>query len=484
MNMSDTDSTRPAQRGPFTPSVEARARVADLRARLLAREPIRAAVIGLGKSGLAAAKLLRALGAQVTVLDDKAASWEGGSAQPIAEEPLESADLVVLSPGVPRTRPELARSIARDVLVGEIELASWVVEAPLVGITGTNGKSTTTALTAHLLAADGMRVFAGGNLGRPLSELALEKVEQGSTVDVAVVELSSYQLESIVDASFVAAAWLNLTPDHTDRYPSVEVYGQAKRRLIERRSINGTAVLNALDPAVHAAGDSLGGPIRWFAADAPAPLAAIRGTQATADGTATRVTDAGVERYTLINPAMVGEHNRANMAAAIECARLAGASAAGVQKGLATFGGLPHRIELVGEARGARWYNDSKATNVDSAMTAARAVAGPKILIAGGRDKGAPWDPLVALLRGQLRAVLAVGEATPIVLRAFAGEAPIVEDVGTVERAVARAAQLAQDGDAVLLSPACASLDQFKNYEVRGDLFRSLVQAMQREDVR
>ncbi len=482
--MFDTDSTRPAERGPFTPSVEARARVADLRTRLLARQPLRAAVIGLGKSGLAAARLLRTLGAEVAVFDDKPASWDGGSAQPLAAEPLESMDLVVLSPGVPRTRPELARAIARDVLVGETELASWVVEAPLVGITGTNGKSTTTALIAHLLASDGMRVFAGGNLGRPLSELALEKVEQGTTVDVAVVELSSYQLESIVDASVVAAAWLNLTPDHTDRYPSVEVYGLAKRRLIERRSLNGTAVLNGLDPAVRAHGASLGGPIRWFAADAASPLATANGTQATAESIATRTTDAGFERYTLTNPALVGEHNRANMAAAIECARLAGASQDGVQKGLLTFTGLPHRIELVGEVRGARWYNDSKATNVDSAMTAARAVAGPKILIAGGRDKGAPWEPLVDILRGQLRAVLAVGEATPIVLRAFAGQAPVVEEMGTVERAVARAAELAQPGDAVLLSPACASLDQFKNYEVRGDLFRRLVQDLPKGDAR
>lgn len=482
--MGHTDTTPPAQRGPFLPSFEGRSRIADLRRRLQAREPVAAAVIGMGKSGIAAARLLRALGAQVRAFDDKPGQLDDLVFVPLTEAALESAELVVLSPGVPRARPELARSIARGVLVGEIELASWVVECPLVGITGTNGKSTTTALTAHLLAADGMRVFAGGNLGRPLSELALEKVEQGTTVDVAVVELSSYQLESIVDAAFVAAAWLNLTPDHTDRYESVEHYGLAKRRLIEQRTIHGAAVLNALDPVVQAHGLALGGPVRWFAADSAAPLAVARGTYTTADGLATRTTDNGFERYNLTNPALVGAHNRANMAAAIECARLAGASERGVQSGLATFAGLPHRIELVGEARGARWYNDSKATNVDSAITAARAVAGSKILIAGGRDKGASWDPLVEVLRGELRAVLAVGEATPLVLRAFAGAAPVVEDVGTVEKAVARAAQLAQRGDAVLLSPACASLDQFKNYEVRGDLFRTLVRDLQEQEKR
>jgi UDP-N-acetylmuramoylalanine--D-glutamate ligase len=484
MMMRGTDSELPATTGPFSPALGARARVAALRTQLMAREPTTAAVVGLGKSGRAAAALLRALGARLIVLDDQPVTerWDGVTYGPISAELLEQADLVVLSPGVPRLRPELARSIERGVLVGEIELASWALEVPLIGITGTNGKSTTTALTAHLLEADGMRVFAGGNLGRPLSELALEKVVDGTTVDVAVVELSSYQLESLVEASFLVAAWLNLSPDHTDRYASVGLYAEAKRRLIERRSIRGSAVLNALDPVVHAHGAELGGPIRWFAADASSSLAGALGTQGTAEGRATRVSEAGFEHYDLTNPALVGEHNRANMAAAIECARLAGASVEGVQAGLRTFAGLPHRIEHVGVARGARWYNDSKATNVDSAMTAARAVSGPKILIAGGRDKGAPWAPLVELLRGQLRAVLAVGEATPIVLSSFAGVAPVVEDVGTVERAVARAAQLAQPGDAVLLSPACASLDQFKNYEARGDLFRALVRQLHEEE--
>jgi len=460
----------------FSPPADPGVRASALRDLLVGRHKIAAAVVGAGKSGKAAHSLLRALGATVMMLDDKP-----DSGTPITEETLERADLVVLSPGVPRSRPELARSIFRGVLIGEIELGAWFVDAPLVGITGTNGKSTTTALIAHLLAADGKRVFAGGNLGKPLCELALDRVKGRNPVDIAVVELSSYQLESIVLAQFLVTAWLNLTPDHTDRYPSFEHYGRAKRRILERRTIDGTAVLNANDPVVAGHGLELGGRKRWFAADADHELARKNGTQADASGTAIRTADV-VETYDLINPKLVGEHNRANMAAAIECARLAGASFASVQAGLRSFGGLPHRIEVVGRARGATWYNDSKATNVDSALIAVRAIKGPKIIIAGGRDKGAPWDPLVELARPDLRAVLAVGEATPIVMKAFAGASPIVEDLGTVERAVARAAELAQPGDHVLLSPACASLDQFTNYEARGDLFRRLVQDLETKE--
>ncbi|MFO0726877.1 MAG: UDP-N-acetylmuramoyl-L-alanine--D-glutamate ligase [Myxococcota bacterium] len=468
------------EKNPFQPTMGARLRVAEIREKLAAGD-LSAAVVGGGKSGLAAAELLASRGASVCILDDKTldpaalARVPGAKTGPIDAATLAEAELVVLSPGVPRARPELAAAIARGVVVGEIELASWFVRAPMVGITGTNGKSTTTALIAHILASARRKVFAGGNLGRPLSELAVS----AEPVDVAVVELSSYQLESIVDCTFEAACWLNLTPDHTDRYPDLETYAFAKRRIIEARSIHGVAVLNASDPWAAHAGLRQGGPIRWFAAKPDSDLASRVGTTTGTSGHALRTDGGEIERYDLDNPYLPGLHNRSNMAAAIECARALGASPDEVQAGLHSFRGLPHRIELVSNAGGARWYNDSKATNIDSTITAVRAVTGPKILIAGGRDKGAPWDGLVDLVAPDLIAVLAVGEATPIVMKAFAGRAPVLEDVGTVERAVARAAELVRPGCAVLLSPACASLDQFKNYEVRGDLFRRLAQALE-----
>lgn len=455
---------------PFLPAIGAAARVAELRARL-PNGGVSAVVVGAGKSGTAAASLLRAFKANVRVLDDKA---EAGA--PITAEALRDAELVVLSPGVPRARAELKEAIERGVVVGEIELASWFVKAPLVGITGTNGKSTTTALTAHVFAQAGLKTFAGGNLGRPLAELAVS----GEAVDVAVVELSSYQLESIVDARFAVSCWLNLTPDHADRYPDLETYGLAKRRIIERRAVNGIAVLNAKDHAVAEHGIRLGGPIRWFAADVSSDLASTMGTMLASGDQAVRSASGVEERYDLRNEMLPGIHNRANMLAAIECVRHFDVSVADVERGLKSFRGLPHRIELVRTLNEVRWYNDSKATNVDSAVIALRAVSGAKVLIAGGKDKGAPWAPLVETAREHgVHAVLAIGAATPLVMAAFQGAVPVLEDSGTLDQAIRRARQLAKPGGAVLLSPACASFDQFKNYEHRGDVFRDLVNQLE-----
>jgi UDP-N-acetylmuramoylalanine--D-glutamate ligase len=452
---------------PFSPAMGAFARVEALRA-ALPKGGVSCAVVGAGKSGTAAAELLRSMNADVRVLDDK-------DGEPITAEALSTAELVVLSPGVPRYKPELAKAIERGIVVGEIELASWFVSAPLVGITGTNGKSTTTALTAHVFESAGLKTFAGGNLGRPLAELALS----GEKVDVAVVELSSYQLESIVEASFAVACWLNLTPDHADRYANLETYALAKRRLLERRSVNGVAVLNAKDPVVSDAGIRLGGPARWFAADVSSDLASPMGTLLSGAETAVRTVLGAEERYDLKNAALLGLHNRANMLAAIECVRHFDVPVRDVERGLKSFRGLPHRIELVRTLDQVRYYNDSKATNVDSAVIALRALQGPKILIAGGKDKGAPWAPLVDVAREHhVAAVLAIGAATPLVMSAFAGAVPVLEDRGTLEAAILRARELAKPGTSVILSPACASFDQFKNYEHRGDCFRELVGAL------
>ncbi len=460
---------------PFSPAMEARARVPAMRERL-EKGGLAAAVVGCGRSGIAAIELLLARGARVSVLDDRPVALPSGlTVAPISKPAVDAADLVVLSPGVPRIRPELMDAIARGKLVSEIELASWFVRAPMVGVTGTNGKSTTTALVAHLLERAGKRVFAGGNLGRPLSELALSNDD----VDVAVVELSSYQLESIVEASFAVACWLNLTPDHVDRYPDVATYAAAKRRLLERRSINGIAVLNAKDRWCSEAGIHLGGPIRWFAAAQDSDLAGPMGTLATGDLAVRTVWDER-EPYRLDNPALPGIHNRANASAAIECARaFDGVPPEAVQAGLDSFAGLPHRLERVAVIAGVEWYNDSKATNVDSAVIGVRAIAGPKVLIAGGKDKGSPWAPLVeAAKEGGVKLVLAVGAALPIVVESFAKSGIEVREAVTLERAIAMASQVARHGDRVLLSPACASFDQFENFEDRGDQFRAMVQAL------
>ncbi|MCK6549336.1 UDP-N-acetylmuramoyl-L-alanine--D-glutamate ligase [Myxococcota bacterium] len=476
----------------YHPAAGAEARVAELAARLARGDRgLRAVVVGAGKSGVAAMELLLAKGAQVTLADDRtrAALEADASVAPllarvstsaITADVLGDADLVVLSPGVPRARPELAGAIERGVLVGEIELASWFVKAPIVAITGTNGKSTTTALIGHLVAEAGLRVFTGGNLGDPLANLA----RSGRDVDVAVVELSSFQLESLVSARFEAALWLNLTPDHAERYADLDTYAAAKERIFELRTPTGVAITNAADPWCVAAIERQGGRVRWFSSELPGSEAhgAAEARVMRDGGTALVEADVAVrggERYSLANPAQPGLHNRANMIAAIEAARHVGVPAEAVARGLLTFRGLPHRIELVGTIDGVAYYNDSKATNVDSSVIAVRALPAPKILIAGGKDKGAPWAPLVdASVRTGVKAVLAIGKTPKIVLDAFTGVIPIVEDLGTLEAALVRARALAVPGDAVLLSPACASYDQFKHFEHRGDVFRALVAKM------
>ncbi len=470
---------------PFEPGAESWPRVAALRRRLTETpQRIRTAVVGAGTSGLAALRLLQAREVQTIVLDDRPKDGLGAAAQaqlakvevrPIEAETVDAADLVVLSPGVPRSKPALRRAIEDGRLVGEVELASWFIRAPLIGITGTNGKSTTTALVAHMLGRGGRKVFAGGNLGRPLSELPLSE-----PVDVAVVELSSYQLESVVEAHFRVGCWLNLTPDHLDRYPDVDAYAAAKRRIIERRSINGTAVLNADDPIVRDVGRRLAGGVRWFSLHDKDERASSMGTFMVDEARAQRRDWRGDEEtYVIDAPALIGSHNRSNACAAIECARYLGLPPAAVQEGLSTFEGLPHRLERVGQVGALTFYNDSKATNIDSAVTAVRAVPAPVVLIAGGVDKGGSWAPLVDAAQGRVRKVLAIGAAAPIVERAFRAGGIAVSEVQTLDRAVLEATRIdVAEPHTVLLAPACASFDQFANYGARGEAFRAAVRRL------
>lgn len=466
---------------PFAPPMCGLARANALRLRLLAREPVRALVIGAGASGLGAIRLLQDRGAIVEVADDRPrealapavrAALGTTPLAPLSEERVEAAELVVLSPGVPRVRPELAGAREDGRLFGEIELASWFVKVPLIGITGTNGKSTTTALTAKLLNEAGIKAFAGGNLGTPLSDLARDPEDY----EVAVVELSSYQLESVVEVSFRVACWLNLSPDHLDRYESVEAYTYAKRRLIERRSVHGLGVLNADDPWCAGVGIRRARAMRWFSTRG-GRLSRAGGSYLLEDRVTIRRTEEGkVEEYRVENPALIGDHNKANAAAAIECARALGASPEGIQRGLERFEGLAHRIQHIAQVGGVDYYNDSKATNVDSAVTAVNSFSRPTYLIVGGTDKGAPWGPLVEAARGRVKAVLTIGDAAPIAQAAFAPAGFRIIEAGTLDAAVSLAAEEAAPGDVVLLSPACASFDQFKSFVARGEAFRAAVQ--------
>jgi UDP-N-acetylmuramoylalanine--D-glutamate ligase len=359
---------------------------------------------------------------------------------------------------------------------GEVELAARFLGAtPLVAITGTNGKSTTTALAGALFGRDRL-TFTGGNLGTPLCELVLS----GAPVDLVVAELSSFQIEGISSLRPRAAAILNVTPDHLDRYRDVDDYAAAKARLFGLQQPGDFAVANARDPRAVAMAEGSRGVVRTFGFGPPAPDG-IRdpGDEGGPDGAALwlRSGTSDPERYLVRSRALRGRHNRENAMAAVLLARLLGVPGEAVQAGLDAFPGLPHRLELVSERSGVEWVNDSKATNVDSTSVglAAFPAGAPRVvLVMGGRGKGAPYAPLRPLFAGRVKSLLTIGEDAGKV-EAELGDLCPTEACGTLAAAVQRAARIAAQGDVVLLSPACASYDQFDDYEHRGETFRRLV---------
>lgn len=446
-------------------------------------------VVGLARSGVAAARLCLREGARVTVTDARPAAAleaalaglaEAGVRRALGghdERDFTGADLVVVSPGVPLAIAPIRAARRAGVPVwGEVELAwRFMGGAPLVAITGTNGKSTTTALTGALFAAD-RPTFTGGNLGTPLCEHVLS----GRPAEVVVAELSSFQLEGIDRLRPKVAAILNVTPDHLDRYDGVDAYAAAKARLFEAQQPGDFAVANARDDRAMAMAGASRAALYTFGFGPPARAAARAPEEGSDEIWFYRYAAGSPERFRLRNRALRGRHNRENAMAALLCARLLGVPGARAQEVLDSFGGLPHRLELVRERGGVEWINDSKATNVDStAVGLAAFPAGPPrvILLMGGRGKKAPYAPLRPLFAGRVKALLTLGEDAPAVERELGDLAP-TEGCGTLQAAVARAAALAGPGDVVLLSPACASYDQFDSYEHRGAAFRALVEAL------
>jgi UDP-N-acetylmuramoylalanine--D-glutamate ligase len=449
-------------------------------------------VVGLAKSGVAAARLCAREGAVVTVTDRRAAKDLAGPLAALEGVPVrralgghdladfEGADLVVASPGVPLAIPEIRAARARTVPVwGEVELAARFLQgAPIVAITGTNGKSTTTALAGALFARD-RRTFTGGNLGTPACELVLS----GERVEAVVLELSSFQIEGLLNLRPSVAAILNVTPDHLDRYADVDAYAAAKAGLFRLQQPGDAAVANARDPVTVAMAAGSRGTVHTFGFGPPEPFSARDpGAEPGPEGAelVLRLGGAAPERYLLANRALRGRHNRENAMAAALCARLMGVPGDAVQAGLAGFPGLPHRLELVAERGGVEWVNDSKATNVDSTwvgLSAFPPVAPRVVLIMGGRGKGAPYAPLRPLFAGRVKALLTIGEDAPKVESELGDLCP-TEPCRTLATAVQRASRLAVPGEVVLLSPACASYDQYRSYEERGDAFRRHVREL------
>jgi UDP-N-acetylmuramoylalanine--D-glutamate ligase len=445
-------------------------------------------VVGLARSGVAAARLCLREGARVTVTDKRPAADLAGPLAALGDadvrralgghDPADfaGADLVVASPGVPLALPEFAAARAAGVPVwGEVELgARFVPGTPIVAITGTNGKSTTTALAGALFARD-RRTFTGGNLGTPLCEHVLS----GVAADVLVLELSSFQIEGIARLRPRVSAILNVTPDHLDRYRDVEDYAAAKARLFARQQPGDFAVANARDPRAMAMAAASRAEVLTFGFGPAAPAGARDpGGEPGPEGAelVLALPAAAPERYLVRSRALRGRHNRENAMAAALCARLLGVAGDEVQAGLDAFPGLPHRLELVAERGGVEWVNDSKATNVDSTAVGLSAFPAGRpriVLVMGGRGKGAPYAPLRPLFGGRVKALLTIGEDAPRVV-AELGDLCATDGCGTLAAAVSRAATLVEPGDVVLLSPACASYDQYRSYEERGESFRRL----------
>ncbi len=442
-----------------------------------------ALVIGARRTGVAVARYLAAQGAAVRLCDRAGAGfdaerkrlaglgieWRLGSEEPAL---LDGVDVVVPSPGVPRHHALLSRAGARGIRVlAEIELAYHALSVPLYAITGTNGKSTTTELLGRMLRRAGKQAFVGGNLGTPLIEAA------GLAIDCAVVEVSSFQLEWMEEFRPAIGAFLNLTDDHLDRYASLEEYGEAKAVLLRAQTSEDWAVLSREDPWVWELRDRLPGRVISFGFD-PVELGAFAQGGAIVARLPLAVPGRGKEvMLSMARSPLLGIHNLENAMAAATMALLAGAPPAAVQAALDEFPGLPHRLRLVREKDGVSWVDDSKGTNVGAVVKSLASISGPVILLAGGVDKGGSYEPLRRLVASRVKRLVLFGEAREKIRSALGAETEtvIVEDLAA---AVAAAAAVAGAGDTVLLSPACASFDMFRDYADRGERFAALVEAL------
>ena len=446
----------------------------------------RVLVVGLGRSGIAAAQLCAARGARVTVTDkrDEAALGGGLGALPAdvarelgghRRETFTGAELIVLSPGVPEI-PELAAARAAGVsITGELELASRFVSGTIVAITGTNGKSTTTTLVGDMMRATGRPTFVGGNLGEPLAE-AVGTPAAGSG-GVCVVETSSFQLETVDTFHPRVAVLLNITADHLDRYADMNGYAAAKARIFAAQTAEDDAVVNLDDEL--AAAFSRDVPSRRLGFSVTRPLAegawlASDGNGGGDDGLTIALPGGAPERYPANLPSLVGRHNQANALAALLASRLAGATPAQALSALRAFRPLAHRMELVADAGGVAYYDDSKGTNVGAVVASLEGFPRPVVLIAGGRDKGGDYAPLAATLGRVGRAAVLIGEAADKMEKAFTGAVPLVR-AASMDEAVDAARRIAKPGDAVVLSPACSSFDMFRDYAHRAEVFRAAV---------
>lgn len=441
----------------------------------------RVTVLGAARSGVAIARLLSKKGASVFVsekaplemkqeqagrLEAASIPYEFGEHTPRILE----ADLCVLSPGIPVSSPVVEALAGRNIpIVGELEASSWFCRSPIVAVTGSNGKSTATALLGKIFEADGRPCVVAGNIGQPFSRC----VEKIGSDGVAVLEVSSFQLETVHTFRPRVAVFLNLTPDHLDRHGSMEVYGSLKARLFENQTADDFAVVKGSDKRVLALTSHIKSRITLFGVRHES----LDSGFVQDDVLKLRLAD--VEEYLMpvSEMGLRGEHNVENALAAALASRLMGVKGESIDKALREFEGLPHRMERVRRLRGVLWVNDSKATNVDSVWYALGSYSEPIVWIAGGRDKDSDFSALRRRVKDHVRFIILLGEAADKMATSFEGIKPITR-VGSLEEAVEEASNRAETGNVVLLSPGCASFDMFRDFEQRGDRFKALVRQL------
>jgi len=433
----------------------------------------RVVVVGMARSGIAAVELLMEEGARVTAVDQSAVTNPklvelGVPVRPQEASAFEGADLVVLSPGVPADLEVLQSVRGRGVpVVGDLELASWFLKGEIIGITGSNGKTTTTAMTGHILQASGIPAQVGGNIGTPPASM----VRTSRPGQWNVLELSSFQLETISTFRAHIGAALNVTPDHLDRHYTFEKYADAKARLFENQRSDDFAVLNADDPVTRGYAEHTAAKSMFFSSTNKVEPGAHRSFWLWMMGGVSHKRDVimldGEPLMASEEVPLRGVHNLENTMAAAIMAKLAGATHEQIRAAVMSFPGVEHRLEFVRDLNGVAWYNDSKATNVDATLKALAAFPGGLWVILGGKDKNSDYRPLIAAMKEKTRGVLLIGAAADKIGDHLHGEVSTVK-CGTLEGAVRHAHSSAHSGDTVLLAPACASFDQFENFEHRG----------------
>ena len=447
----------------------------------------RVLVVGLGKSGVASALFLQSLGARVTVSDaksqeqlrdeipallDKGIVVETGKH---GERTFHDQDLIVVSPGVPYDVPPLQQARRLGVaVIGEIELAACFLTGNIVAITGSNGKTTTTTLTGEIIASGGQRTLVGGNIGTP----AITFVEQSSPETWVVLEISSFQLETVETFRPKISSVLNVTPDHLDRHGSMDNYIASKARIFENQTEDDLAVLNADDEVTVKMSAGIRPKVYWFSRRKEVSV----GTFVRDGKIIFRDTNGEREIMPVSEIKLKGAHNVENALAAVAIGALAGVEPEKIRRAVRDFKAVEHRLEYVATLNGVEYYNDSKATNVDATIKALESFDGNIHVILGGKDKGSDYSVLQELLRERVKRVYTIGAAAEKIESQVTGATAITR-AHTLENAVRKAAEMAAAGDVVLLAPACASFDQFENYEQRGKAFKEAVQQLARLQV-